>query len=74
MPSRPHRGGTGTQAWSTFIHNHSQVVLASDFFVAVAIMFRVLYVFVVLEIGTRRILHWNVTAHPTASWTGSSFG
>jgi putative transposase len=46
MPSRPHRGGTGMQAWSTFIHNHSPVVLASDFFVAVTTMFRVLYVFV----------------------------
>jgi transposase InsO family protein len=28
--------------------------------------FRTLYVFVVLDVGTRRIVHWNVTEHPTA--------
>jgi hypothetical protein len=33
----------------------------------------VIYVFVVLEVGTRRILHWNVTAHPTADWTAQQF-
>jgi hypothetical protein len=35
--------------------------------------FRILYVFVVLEVGTRRILHWNVTAHPSADWTAQQF-
>jgi hypothetical protein len=41
-------------------------VLACDFFAAVTATFRVFYVFVVLEVGTGRILHWNVTEHPTA--------
>jgi len=33
----------------------------------------VLYIFVVLEVGTRRILHWNVTDQPTAEWTTKQF-
>jgi putative transposase len=48
-------------------------VLASDFFVVVTATFRLFYVFVVLEVGTRRIVHWNVTAHPTAEWTAQQF-
>lgn len=60
---------SGSQAWSTFVRNHARSVLACDFFVAVTATFRVVYVFVVLEVGTRRIVHWNVTAHPTADWT-----
>ena len=42
---------------------------ACDFLVAVTARFRVLYVFVMMEIGSRRVLHYNVTAHPTAEWT-----
>jgi hypothetical protein len=73
MPSRPPRARQGTQAWNTFVRNHARAVLASDFFVVGTATFRVIYVFVVLEVGTRRILHWNVTAHPTADWTGQQF-
>ena len=55
------------------MRNHARSVLASDFFVVVTATFRILYVFVVLEVGTRRILHWNVTAHPTGDWTAQQF-
>jgi putative transposase len=72
MPSRP-RPKPGTQAWSTFVRNHARSVLASDFFVVVTTTFRILYVFVVLDVGTRRILHGNVTAHPTSDWTAQQF-
>jgi putative transposase len=41
--------------------------------VTVTATFRLVYVFLVLEIGTRRILHWNVTEHPTAEWTVQQF-
>jgi transposase InsO family protein len=67
------RGGAQSQTWSTFVHNHASAVLACDFFVAVTATFRAFYVFVVLDVGTRRILHWNVTDHPTADWTARQF-
>jgi hypothetical protein len=47
--------------------------VACDFFVVVTASFRTLYVFVMMELGARRILHHNVTAHPTADWTMQQF-
>jgi transposase InsO family protein len=74
MPSRPTpRLRSGSQKWSTFVRNHARAVLACDFFVAVTATFQVIYVFVVMEVGTRRIVQWNVTAHPTADWTAQQF-
>ena len=48
-------------------------MVAADFLVAITAGFRVLYVLVVMEIGSRRILHCTVTAHPTAAWTLQQF-
>ena len=48
-------------------------MVAADFLVAITARFRVLYVLVVMEIGSRRIVHWNVTAHPTEAWTLQQF-
>jgi transposase InsO family protein len=67
------RDGARSQQWSTFVRNHASAVLACDFFVVVTATFRVFYVFVVLEVGSRRIRHWNVTEHPTAEWTAQQF-
>jgi len=47
--------------------------VASGFLVAITARFRVLYVFVLMEVGSRRILQCNVTAHPTAVWTLQQF-
>ncbi len=55
--------------WSTFLRLHAQGIIAGDFFVAVTATFRFLYVFVVVEHCTRRLILYNVTAHPTAAWT-----
>ena len=43
--------------------------MACDFFVTVTSTFRLLYVLVVIEHRSRRLIHCNVTAHPTAAWT-----
>ena len=69
MPKRPPGVPRGDQRWSTFLRNHAKCIIACDFFVAVTATFRMLYVFVVIEHGTRRLAHVNVTAHPTAEWT-----
>ena len=67
-------GGTrNRQCWSTFVRNHAQAIVACDFFVSVTVKFRIVYVFVAMEIGSRRILHFNVTTHPTAEWTIQQF-
>jgi len=72
MPRRTVDGPDGwrtDQRWMTFVRNHAESVVACDFFTVVTAMFKVLYVFVVVEHATRRIVHCNVTEHPTADWT-----
>jgi putative transposase len=61
------------QRWSTFVRNHAKAIVACDFFISVTANFRVLYVFVAMEIGSRSILHCNVTEHPTAEWATQQF-
>ena len=51
------------------MRNHTQSIVACDFLVVVTARFRIIYIFLVMEVGTRRILHSRVTAHPTAEWT-----
>ncbi len=69
MPKRPAGQPRGDQRWSTFLKNHAAAILACDFFVAVTATFRMLYVLVVIEHGTRRLAHVNVTSHPSTPWT-----
>jgi putative transposase len=66
------RGSSG-QRWSTFVRNHAQAIVACDFLVSVTASFRIVYVFLAMEIGSRRILLSNVTEHPTAEWTTQQF-
>jgi putative transposase len=72
MPKRLHPSpGTRVQSqrWSAFVRNRAKGIVACDFCVVVTATFRLLSVFVVIEHASRRLLHVNVTAHPTAEWT-----
>lgn len=58
-----------SQTWCTFLQNHVQQLVSTDFFVVPTVTFQFLYVFIVLAHHRRRLLHFNVTAHPTSEWT-----
>jgi putative transposase len=59
-----------SQTWRTFLENHVSQLVSVDFFTIPTIRFQILYVFLVPAHDRRRVLHFNVTAHPTAEWTG----
>jgi transposase InsO family protein len=63
-----HRGPP-SQTWRTFLRNHAKELIALDFFTVPTATFRALFVLVILSHDRRRILHFNVTEHPTAAWT-----
>jgi transposase InsO family protein len=69
----PSRTPDPQQRWLTFVRNHAQAIVVSDFLVVVTARFRILYELVIMQLGTRKILHHNVTAHPTAEWTLQQF-
>jgi transposase InsO family protein len=59
-----------SQTWRTFLENHVPDIAAIDFFVVPTARFRLLYCFIILRHDRRRVVHFNVTAYPTARWTG----
>jgi len=59
-----------SQTWRTFLDNHVKDLVSVDLFTVPTIRFQILYVFLVLAHDRRRVIHFNVTAHPTAEWTG----
>ena len=63
------RAGPPSQTWKTFLKNHMAQTAAIDFFVVPTVTFRLLYGFVVLRHERREIVHFAVTANPTAAWT-----
>ena len=66
MPKRPK---PPSQTWRAFPENHLKDIVSIDFFTVPSATFQILFVFVVLTHDRRRVLHFNVTAHPTAEWT-----
>ena len=59
-----------SQTWRAFLHNHLQELVAIDFFTVPTAGFRVLFVLVVLAHPRRQVIHFKVTEHPRALWTG----
>jgi putative transposase len=65
----PKRRTPPSQTWRTFLTNHLRDLVALDFFTVPTARLRVLFILVVLAHHRRRVLHFNVTEHPTAAWT-----
>jgi transposase InsO family protein len=63
-PRRP-----ASPSWRAFLKNHVTELVALDFFTVPTVGFKVLFVLIVLAHARRKVLHFNVTEHPTAQWT-----
>jgi len=57
------------QTWGTFLSNHASQIWACDFLQTYDIFFRSVFVFVIIELGSRRVVHFGVTRNPTDQWT-----
>src|SRR5438034_2705973 len=64
----PKRSTAPSQTWRTFLDNHARDLVSIDFFTVPTARFRVLFVFIVLSHERRRVVHFNITEHPTAEW------
>jgi putative transposase len=65
---RLQRRGDPGKRWLAFLANHREVIGAFDFFPVPTLTFKLLYCFFVIEHGRRRLLHFNITRHPTSEW------
>ena len=57
-----------SQTWSTFLKTHARDIWACDFVPVIDLVFRQLYVFFIIELHSRRVVHFNITRHPTQFW------
>ena len=65
---RAPRSPEPAKRWAAFLSNHREAIAAMDFFTVPTLTFGVLHCFFVIAHDRRRILHWNVTSHPTSAW------
>lgn len=65
---RIRRRGDPGKRWFGFLQNHREVIVAFDFFTVPTVTFQALHCFFVIAHGRRKILHFNVTRHPSAAW------
>ncbi len=66
---RVHASGSPSPTWRTFLETHVKDLVSIDFVVVPTVRFEILYVLIVLAHERRRLVHFNVTANPTAQWT-----
>jgi putative transposase len=57
------------QNWCTFVRNHTSQVWSCDFLPVYDLLFRPLFLFFIIELGSRRVVHFGVTRSPTDEWT-----
>jgi putative transposase len=61
--------GKNSQTWSTFLHNHAGHLWSCDFLQVYDLFFQPLFIFFIIELGSRRVVHFRVTRNPTDEWT-----
>ncbi len=59
---------TPSQTWLVFLKNHAKDVWACDFLPVIDLFFRQTYFFFIVELASRRIVRFNITAHPADAW------
>jgi putative transposase len=64
---RPRKPSSPT--WKTFLKNHGQDLVSLDFFTVPTVAHKILFVLLILAHNRRRLVHFNITEHPTAQWT-----
>jgi transposase InsO family protein len=64
----PKQSKPPSPGWKVFFRNHLDAIVAADSFVVVTATYKLIYGFVILGLGRRRILHFGVTANPTQEW------
>jgi transposase InsO family protein len=60
--------GSPRQTWATFLRNYASEIWGCDFLQTYDLFFRTLFVFVIVELGSRRLVHYRVTRRPTDAW------
>ena len=63
-----HQPGPGSQQWLTFLHNHAAGIWACDFLPVYTLFFSAVHVYFIIELHSRRIVQFGVTAAPTDAW------
>jgi putative transposase len=60
--------GVSNQTWSTFLKNHAQEIWACDLLPVVDLLFHQAFLCFMIELSTRRVVHFGVTRTPTEAW------